>query len=346
MNTMKWLIKREFWEHKGGFLWTPLTIGAIVLLLVAMVLFSGKTSGHSHTSHSSFAWAFGSGAQVRTEASSTESTVPKPPGAAQSDDVESSTSRAETIENIAKESGTLTALPILLAAYFVSLFYLVGTLYEERKNRSVLLWKSLPVTDTATVLSKVAMALIIAPALAYVIAAIFGFLILTLCALAQVFAGQLNLSLLFGRADAVQVPFLLLGSIPVYALWALPTAGALLVVSAWARTNPLLWVISVPLGVGAGLSWLNYSFGFTENMDWYWRDIVGRGLLSNAPFSWLALKPPGHPVVGNIAGSAEMTFLFTSSWQLLTTANLWIGAAAGVAMIYAAIRIRRWKDEG
>jgi ABC-2 type transport system permease protein len=38
--------------------------------------------------------------------------------------------------------------------------------------------------------------------------------------------------------------------------------------------------------------------------------------------------------------------LFSSSWRQLTTANLWIGVAAGSAMLYAAIRIRRWKDEG
>jgi ABC-2 type transport system permease protein len=155
------------------------------------------------------------------------------------------------------------------------------------------------------------------------------------------------------------IPLLLLGMLPVYALWALPTVGALLLVSAWARSSPLRWVVSVPLVLGVALTWLNHSFGLTENMDWYWRDIVGRGFLSNMPLSWSVLNPSGSNL-GALTwlANADHTFKPSSftgwenlltlsmSWSQLTTANLWIGVAAGSAMIYAAIRIRRWKDEG
>jgi ABC-2 type transport system permease protein len=245
---------------------------------------------------------------------------------------------------------TATAFPILFSTYCVSLFYLAGTLYEERKNRSVLFWKSLPISDTATVLSKAATALIVAPALAYTIAIGFGYLHLMLFAVAPPYSGHANLSSLFYNAALVQIPLLLLGTLPVYALWALPTAGALLLVSAWARSSPLRWVVSLPLVLGVGVTWLNHSFGFADNMAWYWSDIVSRGFMSNVPFSWFAFNRSGGFFAALTTPGPEiyiqLSSLFSSSWRQLTTANLWIGVAAGSAMLYAAIRIRRWKDEG
>jgi ABC-2 type transport system permease protein len=144
----------------------------------------------------------------------------------------------------------------------------------------------------------------------------------------------------------VQFPLYLLGSIPVYALWALPTAGVLLLVSAWARSSPLRWIVSLTLVLGVFVIWLNHSFGFTDNMDWYWRDIVSRGFMSNAPFSWFVLNPSfGLDSLRSPRGWGDVLKM-SSCWHQLTTANLWIGVAAGSAMLYAAIRIRRWKDEG
>jgi ABC-2 type transport system permease protein len=299
MNTMKWLIKREFWEHKGAFVWTPLVVGAIAFLLGAMVMLNDHPN------------------------------IPD-----------------EQIKHMAGFVMGMMTFPMLVVTYCVSLFYLAGAMYEERKDRSILFWKSLPISDTATVLSKAVTALIVAPTLTYAIAFGFGFLLLMLYAVVQASGSQLNMSLLFDNFGLVQIPLFLLGSIPVYALWALPTAGVLLLVSAWARSSPLRWVVSLPLVVGGALGWLNYSFGSAENMDWYWQDIVSRGLLSNVPFSWFVLNPSfSLDSLRSPQGWGDVLKTF-SSWRQLTTPNLWIGVAAGSVMIYAAIRIRRWKDEG
>jgi ABC-2 type transport system permease protein len=300
MNTMKWLIKREFWEHKGAFVWTPLVVGAITFCLGAMTLLNAPLH-----------------------------MIPD-----------------ADVKHISGVVMGMTIFPMLVVIYCVSLFYLAGTMYEERKDRSVLFWKSLPISDTATVLSKAATALIVAPALAYAIAIGFGYLILIVYVVVQASGGQFNVSLLFDNRDLVQIPLFVLGSIPVYALWALPTAGVLLLVSAWARSSPLRWVVSLPLVLGVGVTWLNHSFGFTDNMAWYWRDIVSRGFMSNVPFSWFVLNPNfSLDSLRSPQGWGDVLKTF-SSWRQLTTLNLWIGVAAGSAMIYAAIRIRRWKDEG
>jgi ABC-2 type transport system permease protein len=63
------------------------------------------------------------------------------------------------------------------------------------------------------------------------------------------------------------------------------------------------------------------------------------------PFSWFVLNPIGSNSVLTSVPDLKSAQL-SASWRQLTTANLWIGVAAGSAMIYAAIRIRRWKDEG
>ena len=41
MNTYKWLLKREFWEHKGGFFWTPAVVGALMTLGTAASVIAG-----------------------------------------------------------------------------------------------------------------------------------------------------------------------------------------------------------------------------------------------------------------------------------------------------------------
>ena len=36
MNTFGWLVKREYWEHKGGFYWAPIWVSGVMLLLTLL----------------------------------------------------------------------------------------------------------------------------------------------------------------------------------------------------------------------------------------------------------------------------------------------------------------------
>src|SRR3546814_12295425 len=69
--------------------------------------------------------------------------------------------------------------PFIVLA-FVVFFYCLGALYDERKDRSVLFWKSLPVSDAQTVLSKVASAVVVAPVLAVIasLVVMIGFMVM------------------------------------------------------------------------------------------------------------------------------------------------------------------------
>jgi ABC-2 type transport system permease protein len=320
MNTMKWLVKREFWEHKGGFYWTPAVIGAIMTFILALTVFGAAYYGGKHGMQIN-------GAQVTSLSR-----------------VMDANDRAEMVAAIA--TGYMgTAAPLFMAMAFVVFFFCLGALFDERKDRSVLFWKSLPVSDWETVLSKVATALVIAPLITLAFATITGVLNLLIICTAAAMSGVNVFGAVLSSSATYLAPFQLASIIPVYIVWALPTVGWLMMVGAWARTKPFLWAVGVPCLIGALSSWFNAMFDFGWSIEWFWQHIVARGLLSVAPGSWFAFTPV-TPEVSYLQHNADNMILVGESWRTLGTANAWIGAAIGSAMVFAAIRLRRWKDEG
>ncbi len=321
MNTMKWLVKREYWEHKGGFFWTPAVVSAIMTLFLAITLIIAVTVGKHHGIHIN------------------GTTVSDLSGAMGEQD------KAEAVASLV--NGYMgTGAPLFMVLGFVVFFFSLGALFDERKDRSVLFWKSLPVSDGATVLSKVATALVLAPLITMVFATLVGLASLILITTAAALSGLNLYGAVFGSAQVYLAPFQMLALLPVYIVWALPTVGWLMMVSAWARTKPFLWAVGAPLLVAALLSWFNAMFNFNWNISWFWQHVVARGLASVAPGSWFLFVHPED--AARLAGHdhVDMGTMVTQSWRVLATTNAWIGAAIGAAMIYASVRLRRWKDEG
>ncbi len=327
MNTMKWLIKREYWEHKGGFFWAPVVVGAIMTLFLGITVFTAVVTGSKHI----------------TEINGT--TVTTTTNIAKELTIEQ---QHQVVSGLANGYMGISA-PLFMVLGLVVFFFCLGALFDERKDRSVLFWKSLPVSDTATVLSKVAIALIVAPLITLGIATATSILSLLLICMGAAASGLHGLGDAFGNVNLYLAPFQVAAILPVYFLWALPTVGWLMMVSAWARTKPFLWAVGAPLLAGTLLSWFNALFGFGWNLSWFWKHIIGHGLGGVIPGMWFAQH--GIPNGGDIgaglhARSENFGMLVTQSWQVLATADAWIGVAAGAAMIYAAIRLRRWRDEG
>jgi ABC-2 type transport system permease protein len=320
MNTMKWLLKREFWEHKGGFFWAPIIVSLIVTVITAGSVLIGVTKG--------------SEASIKINGQVVTNLA----------DRFSGEEKAAIVEQFA--SGYMaSAVPLLFVLAFTVFFYCLNALYDERKDRSVLFWKSLPVTDGATVLSKIAMALGFAPIMAIFFGTILALLVVTFIGLGaavmgvNIFGGVLSSSALY------LAPLQTVAMLPIYALWALPTVGWLLMVGAWARSKPLLWAVGTPLLAVGLIAWFNKMLSFGWDINWMWKYIVGRGLLSITPGSWFAYSPDDVNRLSRME-HLDMGALLVRSWQQLATPNLWIGVAVGAAMIYVAIRLRRWKDEG
>lgn len=349
MNTMKWLIKREFWEHWRELFLFPIFVSCALALGGAVYLASMQITVEGNQvvalNKSSF---FGKQTSSRSEWKLDAPIVAK---------VEAEMNYRETDamppETVAIVGSTDYLVPIFFVYSFLIFQYCVHGLYAERKDRSVLFWKSLPVSDSATVVSKVLVALIIAPALAFIIGSLFtliGDLMFDVWQASAVPGSLDRLSLRFVRTLTDSRHLLnqlkFAGILPVYALWALPTVGFLLMISAWSRVNPILWAVGVPVATGTLASIPSTSImGSDWTLHSIWHDMVGRLLFSVLPGSWfefnpLKNQPSWFKLRLNVNISLDQTL------QQLTTPNLWIGVAAGSVMIYAAIRIRRWKDEG
>src|SRR5690606_7794477 len=163
--------------------------------------------------------------------------------------------------------------------------YSLGPLYDERKDRSVLFWKSLPLSDGETVLSKVVSATIVIPVLATLaaIATMFGFLVL-LSVMVMIHGGN-AWELIWGPGSPLMVAAYVLAAIPVYAVWALPTVGWLMLCSAWARSVPFLWALLVPILSGVFVTMFSVMRLFNLDAEWFWSHVAARLLLGVVPLT-------------------------------------------------------------
>jgi ABC-2 type transport system permease protein len=310
MNTMKWLIRRELWEHKGMFLWAPIVVALV------MILFMSVSSTHMGIHF------YGSDAT----------------GAEQ---------QAVTAHTIAG-SYMASSVPLFAMLGFIVFFYCLGALYEERKDRSILFWKSLPISDDMTVLSKVLAALGMAPLITVAVAVVTSLVLVVILGISMTIKGTPIFGLVLSDPAFYLAPLEVLGLVPVYFLWALPTVGWLLMVSSWARSKVFLWAVGVPLIAIVIIKWAHFQFGGGLDGDWLIHNVIARGLGGLIPGSWVFFD---HTAPEQLAINAQaqrglsLLPVFVESWKTLGRPSVWIGAAVGVAMIFAAIRLRRSRDE-
>lgn len=329
MNTMKWLIRREFWENKGGFIWAPLIAALIMVVLVGGVVGYGVASGKMG----------GNNISIQVDGEEVHN--------ARVADVVTPEKRADMARMVANNY-IATGAPILVILPIVAFFYCLSSLYDDRRDRSILFWKSLPVSDTDTVVSKLATVLVAAPLIAIAIASATAALIVIIGNMAASTVGLGILGPLLTNANFYLAPLYLVAVLPVYILWALPTVGWLMLVSSWAKSKVFLWAVGVPLMAAVLLKWLDFllgmSAGVTINADWIINNVLEAILLGLVPGTWFADAGSALPQPG--PAGVPLLPMVRYSWSTLARPDLWAGVVAGVAMIAGAIRLRRWRDEG
>jgi ABC-2 type transport system permease protein len=323
VNTMKWLIRRELWEHKGMLVRAPLILAAVLVLFSAVSMVNLFARG-----------TFELDVHGKSIAMSGDSF-----------------SVAVGGHNHAMISHALNnymgaAVPLFMMMAVVVFSYCIGALYNERRDRSLLFWKSLPVSDTATVLSKALLALVVAPLITLAIGALTALLLILMAAAVIAIHGLDLFGIVFTTPSLYLAPLKILALLPVAILWALPTVGWLLMVSAWARSKVFLWAVGMPLLVGVLVIWSNHLFNLDIDGLWFFEHIVGHLLLGVAPGCWLLFERAGLQITvpddGQHIGFGDV---FTQSWATLAMPAVWIGAVAGIAMLAAAIWLRRRRDE-
>ena len=305
MNTMKWLVRREFWESKGMFLWAP------VVVALVMIVFMGLSTINAGVHFSGM-------------------------------DATGAEQQAITARMIAG-SYMASSMPLFLMLGVIIFFYCLGALYDDRKDRSILFWKSLPISDQQTVLSKVAVALGMAPLITFVVAIATSLVLVAMLGVSLAVKGTPIFGLVLREPAFYLAPLEVLAFLPVYALWALPTIGWLLMVSSWARSKVFLWAVGVPLLAIVIIKWVNFQLGAGWSSDWLWRNVIAaRGLGGLIPGIWFYFDPvaPEQMLMrAQQPSGLSLLSVLTDSWKTLAGPSVWTGAVAGIAMIAVAIWI-------
>jgi ABC-2 type transport system permease protein len=216
------------------------------------------------------------------------------------------------------------AAAFMMGTYIlVTLFYCSDALHSERRDRSILFWKSLPVSDLTTVLAKASIPFIFLPLLTFAVTLVLQFLILLLSS-GVLLASGLSVASLWTHLPVVEMSLLMLYHIvTAHALWPAPVYCWLLLVSGWARRAAFLWA-ALPVLAIAGVEKIAFH---TQ----HFAILVGTRLIGNSePLSYTS---------PDIFPTDPMTHI-TPGHFLLSPA-LWIGLAIAIAFLAAAVRLRR-----
>jgi len=297
------LIKREFWEHRSIYV-TPLAIASIVTLSVlAMLVFASGFAKELDVA------IFG----------------------------------ASNIAGEGERKAALTAFFVgtswlfLVALAVLTVFYCLDSLYAERKNKSILFWRSLPITDAETVLSKLIMAAVVIPAVAVlgIIATHIVNLIIT----------GIWVSMKGGNAG-----LLIWNSVPLFdnwvaafivvmasGIWMSPFIAWFLFVSAWTKRAPLLMAF-MPLILIPLLEWIFLRTRFFATA------VLDRGdampLFRTLDFESFFEEEHWRAGIDSISLLGHLDVI-----RFLSSPSMWAGLLVCALFVTAAIYVRRYRDE-
>jgi ABC-2 type transport system permease protein len=199
-------------------------------------------------------------------------------------------------------------------------------LYGERRDRSILFWKSLPVSDLITVLAKASIPLIVVPLLMFAITVATQLTMLLLSSAVLSVSGP-HPATLWTQLPFLQMSWLLLYHLlTAHALWPAPVYCWLILVSGWARRAPLLWA-TIPLLAIGGVEKIVFN-------TWHFAAIVGGHFIGAAPImthtgpDMFPTDPMTHITPGAFLGSP----------------GLWIGLIIAAAFLTVAVRLRRYRE--
>jgi len=295
------LVRRELWEHRS-LIWAPL---AMALTIIVLSLVSGMMHG---------------GIDIRI-----------------GDDQPLPALFTDAGKQRAAFSMLIGGLmvPQVLVGFGAVFFYLLDCLFTERRDRSILFWKSLPVSDAKTVLSKLFVALVAMPLWIWALSLVAGLAVFAVVSAKVAGTPAAALGTWHG-GDWLALQGALLGKMAIAALWYLPVAGWLLLVSALAKRAPFVWATLPFLVLGIAE---RTAFGTSMVGALVSRRLSGFG--EEISFS----------VTGSAAGSSGIGESITRSHamyavpELLASPDLWLGVLVGAALVYAAIRVRRRSDD-
>ncbi len=218
---------------------------------------------------------------------------------------------------------------MMLLVILVSVFYCLDALHGERRERSILFWKSMPVSDLTTVLAKATIPIVVIPLIATAVAIALQAIMLVL-SIVVLMASGLSVARFWSELAPLQMwPLLLYHIMTVHALWPAPIYAWMILVSGWARRAVLLWAALPALVIAALEALLFRTFHFAS---WLGERLIG----ASADASHSA---PGAAV--DIFPTNPMTHI--TPFHLVMSSGFWGGALITIIFLAAAVRLRRYR---
>jgi ABC-2 type transport system permease protein len=250
---------------------------------------------------------------------------------------------AEVQGRISTAAYGIIAWSISAVMHLTVFFYLLDALQGERKDRSVLFWKSMPVSDTTTVLSKMFTALIVSGAIVVAVAIATQLAVLVVASMILLIGGANPLAI-WGNAQLGQATVALIYWQLAVALWYAPVAAWLLLVSAWAKRVTILWAAFIPLGAAV--------FERAAIRTHYLEDVL-KARLSDPVLARFAANLKGAeftikyddggrtlhavPAPGRVLDALDPVAFLSNPW-------LWVGLVVAAGFVAAAIWMRRYRE--
>ena len=240
------------------------------------------------------------------------------------------------------------SVPLYVTAGILVITYFLDCLYADRRDRSVLFWKSLPVSDTTTVLVKFTVGLVLLPLATYVLAAVTGLLVEVISQARFTASVTQAVPPPWVLSEWLRVQGVLLYGLVAALLWYAPYAAYLMLISAWARRSVYAWAFIPPvliallehLLLGTNFFGGVVTRGFGEIMRLAFNLGHEINISIGSVFGQGQHPGPGGP------GSARMALDHPPDPSvLLHSPPLWFGLLATALMLWVAIRLRRYRDE-
>jgi ABC-2 type transport system permease protein len=243
---------------------------------------------------------------------------------------------------------TISVMPSLftLVLAFVVFFYLLGSLYDDRKDRSILFWKSLPASDTLTIASKLISAMVLAPFIFWIVYVLTHIVIMLIFSVVILSLGENPWTVLLGLGHPFKGWSMVLISYMAQSIWALPLYGWLMLVSSFAPRIPLLFAILPPVVVAVLQIWIEFLQTFTLKQNLF--GVIGEWF-ANSPLI-MSADDHGQDKIA-VALGIPLTDTFghevtvANMLDRLFSTHMLIGLAIAAVFLAAALWLRRRATE-
>lgn len=314
------LFKREYLDQRTGLVTMPMVVAGLTLFALILGLLTAE---------------YKLGGEISLDLSSITITVD---GEVFTEEEIAGEFDGAGIKNMISEAFTGgAAMGIILILPFVVFFSLLGTLYDDRRERSYLFWKSMPISDTKEVLTKFGFNVFAGPMVLFAWAMLLSFTAMVIVTPFIWAHGGSAFDLLWGPSPFISMWFGAAGTYMVLALWILPILAWLILASAFAPKKPLIYAAVPIIAIGVAESimtsgdtyFLEMIASRFEGFGLIMEDILSGGFSSEGSDIDVHSLRPGH------AWTA-----FTAS---LASAQFWIGQLFTGAFLAGAIYLRRYK---